>query len=274
MKTVFITGASSGIGRATVLLFQQQGWKVIATMRKPQQETELGKLPNVVLLPLDVTDQASVDAAFTEALASHGPIDVLVNNAGYGLVGIFEATTEAQIMRQFQTNVFGLMRTTHAILPHMRQRKQGVIINVSSVGGRITLPLDSIYHSTKWGVEGFTEGLHYELEPFNIHLKLIEPGAINTDFYTRSMEIVTMPGVPAYERMASVAQENMKQGQTKGASPEETAKVIFKAATDGSRKLRYPAAGGAGMILFLRQWVPFNMFKSVTRRMILGKEKF
>ena len=140
-KTIFITGASSGIGRAAVELFAKKGWQVAATMRSPEKESSLQKLENVRLFRLDVTQPKTIAEALKGALQAFGDIDVLVNNAGYGAVGIFEKAEAAQIQKQFDTNVFGLMNVTRAFLPHFRKRKSGRIINISSVGGRVTFPV-------------------------------------------------------------------------------------------------------------------------------------
>ena len=189
MKTVLITGSSSGIGRAIAHYFQSKGWQVAATMRKPENEQDLDKLENTKLYALNVCDKHSIQEAINSAIDDFGGIDVIVNNAGYGLVGPFEASTEEQIQRQFDTNVFGLMNVTRAIIPHFRECKSGTIINITSVGGRLSFPLYSLYNSTKWAVEGFSESLQYELRQFGIKVKLIEPGAIKTDFYDLSMEL-------------------------------------------------------------------------------------
>ncbi len=160
-KTVFITGASSGIGRAAAEYFAQQGWNVAATMRNPDKETELNQLPKVRLYTLDVTDTATIDAALAAARQDFGRIDVVVNNAGYGVDGVFEAMSDDVIFRQFNTNVFGLMRVTRAVIPIMREQRGGTIVQISSMGGQVAFPLYSIYHGTKWAVEGFSESLHW-----------------------------------------------------------------------------------------------------------------
>jgi NADP-dependent 3-hydroxy acid dehydrogenase YdfG len=184
-KVVLITGASSGIGKETAKLFQAKNWKVAATMRSPEKAEDLQKIVDLECLRLDVTDIESIKSAIAETLDKFGRIDAVVNNAGYGLIGPFEAATPEQIEKQFQTNVFGLMNVYREVLPYFREQRRGFIVNVASVGGRVTFPLYSLYHATKWAVEGFSESLQYELEQFNIRVKIIEPGPIKTDFYGR-----------------------------------------------------------------------------------------
>ncbi|MEL0215530.1 MAG: SDR family oxidoreductase, partial [Burkholderiaceae bacterium] len=187
-KTILITGASSGIGKATVFYFQQKGWNVIATMRSPENETELNKFENVQLEKLDVLDLASIDKAIKNGISKFGRIDVLLNNAGYGAYGPLESYPRENILRQFNTNVIGLLDVTQTILPHFRTNKAGVIINISSIGGQMTFPLGTLYHGTKFAVEGISEALHHELKPFGVRVKIIQPGMIATDFAGRSFD--------------------------------------------------------------------------------------
>ncbi len=264
-KTVLITGASSGIGEATVRQFQSQGWNVAATMRSPQNSaqnsaqdsapgsTPIAQLDRVICPKLDVSDVDSIQGAVTQTLDAFGQIDVLVNNAGYALLGPFEATDPEQIRQQFDTNVFGLMAVTRAVLPHFRDRNTGTLVNVASIGGRMAFPLYSSYHATKWAVEGFSESLQYELEAFNIRVKIIEPGPIKTDFYGRSEAIAQKAGLTAYDDIVQKVTPNLKKAGQGGSPAEVTAKIIYTAATDGSKKLRYPAGGNAGLLLFLRR---------------------
>ncbi|EKQ69102.1 short-chain dehydrogenase of unknown substrate specificity [Leptolyngbyaceae cyanobacterium JSC-12] len=269
-KTVLITGASTGIGYETARLFQQKGWNVVATMRSPEKAVDLANLPNVVCLPLDVTDTNSIQQAVANALQQFQIIDVLVNNAGYALIGAFEACTSEEIQRQFATNVFGLMEVTRALLPHFRERRAGLIVNIASVGGRIAIPLYSPYHATKWAVEGFSESLQYELEPFNIRVKIIEPGPIKTDFYTRSLTFAKQAGFTAYDAFVEkVMPAHHRAGET-GSPPSVTAQVIYKAATDGTSKLRYPAGGNASAILLMRKLLPDGLFRQIIRSAMLG----
>jgi NAD(P)-dependent dehydrogenase (short-subunit alcohol dehydrogenase family) len=267
-KTVFITGASTGIGKVTAQLFQQQGWNVVATMRSPEKSPELANLPNVLCLPLDVTQVDTIHAAIDRAISQFGSIDVLVNNAGYALIGAFEACEMADIRSQFETNVFGLMEVTRAILPHFRLRRQGILVNVASVGGRIAFPIYSPYHATKWAVNGFSESLQYELRQFDIKVKIIEPGPIKTDFYGRSITVAKQAGLTVYDDYVQKTLPQMDRAGADGSPPAVTAQVIYRAATDGSWKLRYPAGGNAGLLLAMRKLLPDAWFTSLMRRSI------
>jgi NAD(P)-dependent dehydrogenase (short-subunit alcohol dehydrogenase family) len=264
-KSVLITGTSSGIGRAAVQHFSQLGWRVAATMRSPEKEQELGKLPGVTVYRLDVTDAASIEEAFAAAKRDFGRIDVLVNNAGYGLDGVFEAMSDEVIRQQFETNVFGLMRTTRAAIAHMREQGGGCIVQVASMGGRLTFPLFSIYHGTKWAVEGFSEALHYELAPFGIEVKLIEPGTIRTEFYGKGRVFV---GGDRSDYRAFVEKvERVSQAPARtGVAPEVVARAIAAAAVHRGRRLRFPVGSPAPLLLLLRRLLPESWFYAVVRR--------
>jgi len=259
-KTIFITGASSGIGRATAEHFANKGWNVAASMRHPEKETQLQINKNIRLFQLDVTQAESISKAFEEALETFGNIEVLVNNAGYGAVGIFEKASPEQVQKQFDTNVFGLMNVTRTFLPYFRKRKSGTIINISSVGGRITFPVYSLYHATKWAVEGFTESLQFELKPFHIRVKLVEPAAIKTDFYTRSMDVLKDKDIPEYDQYEKVTIENAMKFGEDAPGPEVVAKTIYKAATSRGNKMRYPSSAQGKMLLGLRKTIPNSWF--------------
>jgi len=265
-KTILITGSSSGIGRASALHFQQKGWNVAASMRHPEKEAELSKLDRVFCPVLDVTDPASIDSAIARTIERFGSIDVLLNNAGYAVSGAFEDSNQAQIQRQFDTNVFGLMQVIRAILPPFRRQGHGTIINVTSLGGRLSFPFFSLYHATKWSVEGFSESLQYELRPFNIKVRVIEPGMIKTDFYGRSMEPVQDQSDAGYaERAKKLKATTDKIIGFQGDTPDKVAKVIYRAATDRSWKLRYLAAGGAPLLYFFRRLLPDSLFLNLIR---------
>lgn len=176
-QTVLITGCSSGFGRLTAQTFAAHGWNVLATMRSPAREKELHKLPNVVVAELDVCDGTQIARAVSGGLERFGTIDVLVNNAGFGGSTIFEEVTEDAIRGMYETNVFGVMGVTRAVLPHMRRQKSGCVINVTSANGYLGAPAVSIYCSTKFAVDGFTEALAFEYGPLNIRAKTVQPGA-------------------------------------------------------------------------------------------------
>jgi NAD(P)-dependent dehydrogenase (short-subunit alcohol dehydrogenase family) len=262
MKTVFITGASSGIGRETARMFAQRGWNVIATMRKPEAEIELQKLDNVFVTRCDVTDPDSIRNAISEGIRNFGRIDALVNNAGFYTIGVVEAATDEQIRRQLDTNLLGLIRTTKEILPHFRKQKSGAIINLSSIAGRTVVPLQSLYHASKWGVEGFSESLQYELRPFNILVKIIEPGVIKTDFYGRSMTVINEETSDDYKSYADRVVSNLVRNGENGSDPQEVADVIFRAANSKSRKLRYPVGRSKNLVTISRI-IPAWMFHSM-----------
>jgi len=264
-KTVLITGASSGIGRATAELFAQRGWTVAATMRKPETSDLASKSDRIRLFKLDVTDQASVEAAVADVIAQCGGIDVVVNNAGYGLMGPFEAQTDEQIRRQFETNLFGVLNVTRAVLPHMRERRQGRIVNVGSAAGRMTLPLYSMYSATKWALEGFSEGLWFELRQHNIKVKIIEPGMIKTDFFERSREVATKPGLTAYDDFVAQVAPNLKAWEEAGAESDVVARSIWRASTSIWPRLRYQP--NATFTVWGRGWVPGHLYVRLIRRL-------
>jgi NAD(P)-dependent dehydrogenase (short-subunit alcohol dehydrogenase family) len=242
-KRIFITGASTGLGKAAAKLFASKGWSVIATMRKPEKENELNKLENVALLPLDVTNVEQVKLASEKAIKI-GPIDVVFNNAGYGLAGPFEGTTDEQLIRQLNTNLLGVMRVTQSFIPHFREKKSGLFITTTSIGGLITFPFNSVYHATKWGLEGWSESLAFELNPLGIGVKTVSPGGIATDFGGRSLDLASHEAYT--ESVQSVMSVFMDPERQKNYSTaEQIAEVVFEAATDGKQKLRYPAGEDA-----------------------------
>jgi NAD(P)-dependent dehydrogenase (short-subunit alcohol dehydrogenase family) len=192
-------------------------------------------------LPLDVTDEASIAAAVASATARFGTIDVLVNNAGYGLFGPLEGMSAEQLEAQFQTNVFGMVAVIRQVVPLMRQQRSGTIINLSSVGGRVASPFAAAYHATKYAVEGLSESLRFELRQHGIRVKVVEPGHIKTGF----MRSLTWTTHDAYEAPLKNWMAWVAQSDDKAPSPEGVAHVIFKAANDQSWRLRYPAKAGS-----------------------------
>lgn len=261
-NTVLITGASSGFGKAAVRLFQQEGWNVVATMRSPEKDQELQQLENVIVVRLDVTEPQSIQAAVNSAVAQFGRIDVLVNNAGYGTLGALEAAPIDVIRRQLDTNLIGLIQVTQAVLPVMRGQRSGTIINVSSIGGRVTFPFSSLYHATKFAVEGLTESLQYELDPLGIHLKIVEPGGYKTDFVSRSMDYFGAGNIADYDGAFSRFAEKLETWPL-SENISEVADAIFAAATDGSQQLRYPTDAHGQQLLQARGQMDDVAFKQM-----------
>ncbi|MEZ5937035.1 MAG: SDR family oxidoreductase [Hyphomonadaceae bacterium] len=240
MPTVLITGASSGYGLETARHFHANGWTVVATMRTPRE----GLLPasdRVRLLPLDVTRPESIDAALAEA----GPIDALVNNAGIGVVGAFEATPMSHIRKVFETNTFGVMAMTQAVIPQMRERRSGVIVNVTSSVTLAPMPLAAAYTASKQAIEGFTGSLAHELGAFGVRAKLVEPGYAPTTRFAANTDIPVADLIPAaYANFAAPIFEAFAHPpQTTKES--DVAEAVWRAANDTSNQLRFPAGADA-----------------------------
>lgn len=262
---MLITGASSGIGKSTARLFAARGWNVAATMRHPERESELSRLPNVSIFSCDVTDYTSITRAVAEAIERFGRIDVLVNNAGYDAAGPLEGATEEQVRRQVETNLTGTILMAKALVPCFRKAGGGTIINISSVAGRLAMPLQSLYHATKWGVEGFSESLQYELAPFGIHVRIIEPGLIDTDFYERSMTRTDAAAPEEYRASAGRALDLLRNMGVRGSNPDCVAETVFQAANSRGARLRYRVGKGSG-VLVLQKLIPSRLFRALIAR--------
>lgn len=269
-NTVLVTGASSGIGRATAVHFQKQGWNVVATMRSPEKESELNKLENVLVVRLDVTDLDSIETAVESGIKAFSHIDVLVNNAGYAVFGNLESFPRENIIRQYETNVFGLLDVTRAMLPYFRRQRSGTIINVSSIGGRVAFPLNSLYTGTKFAVEGISEALRFEMSEIGVSVKLIEPGAINTNLsniedgtfdYQNDQTLVEYQ--PAIEKIMTAFNTMLDPSQMSPASL--VAETIFTATTDNSENFRYLVGDDAKAMAQMRNQMDdqaiFSAFK-------------
>ncbi|WP_284262531.1 SDR family oxidoreductase [Roseicyclus amphidinii] len=258
MPTILITGASSGIGKATALRFQSEGWNVIATMRDPSV-SDLGGDATLVTR-LDVTDPSSIASAIQAGTDRFGSIDVLLNNAGYGAYGPLEAFSTDRIRRQFDTNVIGLLEVTKAVLPQMRARRMGTIVNISSIGGQITFPLGTLYHGTKFAVEGLSEALHYELEPLGIRVRIIEPGMIRTDFGGRSFDFAMGHNLSDYAPTAAAMGRLFGKLAATLSTPELVADVIWRAVKEPGDQLRFRAGPDATDLLDRRKAQDDAMF--------------
>jgi NAD(P)-dependent dehydrogenase (short-subunit alcohol dehydrogenase family) len=248
-KTVLITGCSSGYGLETARYFHARGWKVVATMRTAREDL-LPRSPRIQVVALDVTKPESIAAA----LEASGPIDVLVNNAGIGLLSAFEVTPMATVRDVFETNTFGVMAMTQAVLPQFRARNSGVVVNVTSSATLAPMPLVSVYTASKVAVEGFTASLAFELEAFNVKVKLVEPGYGPTTSFTsngraRMHGLISEPYVPFAEQMFALL------GQPDAVTRErDVAETVWFAANDRSGQLRFPA--GADALALARQHAP------------------
>ncbi|KYG66468.1 short-chain dehydrogenase/reductase [Bdellovibrio bacteriovorus] len=240
-KTVLITGCSSGFGRTTAIYFANKGWNVIATMRNPEKDTFLKDISGIQILRLDVEDRQSITTALEQGVAMFGSIDVLVNNAGFGLFGVFESTPPEKIKEQFSVNVFGLMDVTRAVLPYMRKQGSGTIINITSGAGIFGLPSSSLYCASKFAVEGFSESLSYELASQGIKVKLVEPGGVvSTQFGARVAKEALAVGIESYKSYEEkTAQLFANMRLERRGTEEQVAESIFEAANDSSYRLRY-----------------------------------
>lgn len=261
MKTIFITGASTGIGKATAKLFQSKGWNVIATMRTPEKETELTHLENVTVLPLDITNPEQIKSTVEKAISLFD-IDIVVNNAGYGLMSSLESFTDENIVSQIDTNFLGTVRVTKAFIPYFREKKNGLFINVTSIGGHTSFPFTSIYNGTKWAVEGWSECLSLELAIFNVNIKTVSPSSTKTELFNHNSDVTPSP---YYE-----AVENKMLGMINPAStPEEIADVILEAATDNKDQLRYFAGKTAKAIYDRRLQIGSEASRIEIKNMVL-----
>jgi NAD(P)-dependent dehydrogenase (short-subunit alcohol dehydrogenase family) len=270
-KIVLITGATAGIGRMTALHLAKQGHHVIASGRKVGElaklaaEAEGGKLDTLVL---DVTSPASVVTAVAEVdrlTGGHG-IDVLVNNAGFGVLGPTSEIDDAEMRRQYETNVFGLMNVTRAFLPTMRERRAGRIINVSSVGGRITLPFFGVYNSTKYAVESLSDALRYELRPFGIDVALIEPGVIRTNFEATAVGNLSQFDTTPYAAAVAKYEQMSKLADRFASNPIVIAKAIARAVNARRPSARYVAPRRTALVFALRAVLPTRMWDWAMRK--------
>jgi NAD(P)-dependent dehydrogenase (short-subunit alcohol dehydrogenase family) len=268
-KAVLITGCSSGIGRATAERLAADGWKVYATARKRKSISEL-RDKGCETLSLDVTDEESMSAAVATVTEAEGAVGVLVNNAGYSQSGAVESIPIDQIRRQFETNVFGLLRMCQLVLPGMRDQRWGKIVNIGSMGGKLTFPGGGAYHATKYSVEALSDALRFEVRGFGVDVILIEPGLIVTSFgETASASVGDSEGGPYehFNRQVAKLTEGAYQGPMAklGAGPEAVANTISKAITAGRPRPRYPVTPSAHLMINQRRFVPDRVWDLMMR---------
>ncbi|MBV8756994.1 MAG: SDR family oxidoreductase [Deltaproteobacteria bacterium] len=279
-KIVLITGATAGIGRTTALHLASQGHHVIATGRKP---AELAKLAQehtaarasattpggrIDTLLLDVTSAASIASAVAEVekLTGGRGLDVLVNNAGFGVLGPTSEIDDAEMRRQYETNVFGLMNVTRAFLPRMIERRAGRVVNVSSVGGRLTLPYFGVYNSTKYAVESLSDALRYELRPFGIDVTMIEPGVIRTNFEATAVSGMDRFSRTAYAPAMAKYEQMSKTADRFASNPIVIAKAIAKAVNARRPAARYVAPWSTNLALFMQTVLPTRVWDWAMRK--------
>lgn len=259
MAVALVTGASSGIGLVTALALARAGYRVFGTSRKPA-----GADNGITMLACDVTNDASVRRMVELVLAQTGRIDLLVNNAGIGLLGGAEESSTAQAQALFDVNVFGLLRVSNAVLPSMRRRKQGRIVNMSSILGLIPSPYNALYAASKHAVEGYSESLDHELRADGIRVVLVEPGVTRTAFE----ENITRPDQPLalHDAQRGRMERLMRDWIAKGDAPEVVAAAVLKAATARRPKRRYTAGRQAGQVSWLRRFLPEAMVDRSLRK--------
>ena len=271
-RVAIATGTSSGIGYETSLILARNGFHTYATIRNLEKTKSITEISNTEKLPLqvvqlDVTDDESVKDAINRIVAEKKRIDVLVNNAGYGLFGSLEDMSLEEIKKQFETNFFGVIRVTKQVLPVMREQNNGIIVNISSVGGRIGLPVLSAYHSTKFAVEGLSESILYEVEPFGIRVVIIEPGVIRTNIMNSSTAAKkTLDPKSPYFKLIQKVQNHFKSNmENESSPPEEVAKVILQAVMSENPELRYTVSTDASRIIQARTNMPDKEFQQIVK---------
>jgi short-subunit dehydrogenase len=262
MKTLLVTGASSGIGKETVKKLLGLGYTVYGAARRVDEMQDLEKL-GAIPLKMDVTKEDHLVAAVEQINQSHGGVDVLINSAGYGSYGAMEDTTIDDARYQFDVNLFGLARLTQLVLPYMREKKAGKIVNISSMGGKIYTPLGSWYHATKHALEGWSDCLRLELAQFGIDVIIIEPGAIQTSFGNVMLKpMMERSGSTAYSELAKTVEKMTVESYERGGAspPSVIANVITKAIQTRKPKTRYAAGKFAKPMMFVRKWFGDRVF--------------
>jgi short-subunit dehydrogenase len=269
-QSVLITGSNSGIGRATAELLADRGYRVLATMRNLDKGRDLAEAAEkngweLTILPLDVRQDDSVREAFRQA----GEVDVLVNNAGFDVWGPIDETEVDDLIDQFETNVYGPFRCIKAVLPSLRQRGRGVLINISSVGGRVAAPLSGVYSASKFALEALSEALHYEVGHFGVRVHIIEPGGIETSFLDNRRAVGAGDKSSPYEPLISEWEQASVRlrGQADRLPARAVAEVILEAIEKGD-KLRYPVGPDAEMVLMARKQMDDETFESVMRQQL------
>jgi len=277
-KVAIVTGSSSGIGFETSLMLAENGFTVYATMRDLSKSEKISKISydknlSIHVRQLDVTSENSVDNAISDIIKQEGQIDVLVNNAGYGLVGPAEELSIDELRDQFETNLFGVLRTTKKVLPIMRKNQHGIIINLSSTIGKVGIPTMSGYVSSKFALEGLMESMRYELEPFGIKIVLVEPSIIKTNFLNSAVFAKESLETSPYRSLIQKMSEDVGSKFEKGTSPIEVANVILKASTLTEPEIKYSVGSDAKFLLDARSRMSDIDFEIFYKLNFLGGKK-
>lgn len=271
MPTVLITGTSSGIGHATAELFAEKGWQVLAGSRHPENVTFSKE--GIEPVAIDVNSPVSIAACFQMLQKQNMSLDCVVNNAGWGCLLPFEDTPPTTIQEMFRTNVFGLMEVCRLSARKMREQRRGTIITISSIVGQIGYPFYSVYVSTKWAVEGFSESLAYELRPFGIRVKIVEPGGVKTHFHKHAYDPKFLEHVSApYQDPIEQKMLAHDASAPHYSDPRAVAAVILKAAEDESFRIRYPAGRDAAHLLRWKSLLPREVLSHLLYRRMMGKK--
>ncbi|MFC0469830.1 SDR family oxidoreductase [Halalkalibacter kiskunsagensis] len=271
-QTAIITGASSGFGLLTAIEFAKRGYYVLATMRFVEKAAQFNTLVDdknllkrIEAFPLDVTDSSSI-SALKKKVESQERVAVLVNNAGFAIGGFAEEVDMEDYRRQFETNVFGVMAVTQAVLPTMREQRTGAILNMSSVSGKIAFPGLSPYAASKHALEGYTESLRLEMKPFGIQVALVEPGSYKTNIWTSGMKVSERSleeNSPYYDYMRTIT-DTLEFGKEKHGDPKEVAMLVCDlASVKKLNQLRYPIGRGLKMTLLIKKWLPWQLWEKI-----------
>ncbi|RKL69293.1 short-chain dehydrogenase [Salipaludibacillus neizhouensis] len=273
---VLVTGANSGFGMGITLELANKGYKVIATMRSTEKQEQLRIEANDRLIPkgridvqrLDVTNQDEIDTIYNYILNTYGTLDILINNAGYTQGGVIEEIDGLQWEEQFKTNVFGVVSLTKSFIPVMRKNRSGKIINLGSISGRIGLPGLGPYAASKFALEGFSESLRLELQPFNVYTSLIEAGSFKTGIWKKGLEKAPLSRVPDYKDLMNSLNNHVKKMDKQAQNPQIVMDTVIKICETSRPHLRYPVGKGVKAITFLKSFLPWAIVERIVLRMM------
>ncbi|AYB39316.1 SDR family oxidoreductase [Brevibacillus laterosporus] len=274
-SVVLITGCSSGFGKQISVALAEAGYQVIATMRditKKEPLLQEASARNIGdrlhILPLDVTNQDSITQAIDDTLRLFGKIDVLINNAGYATGGFTEEIPLEEWRRQFETNFFGAVATTQAVLKHMRERRSGLIINMSSISGQFGFPMLGPYTASKHALEGFSESLRLEMLPFGVQVVLIEPGSYRTDIWQKSVDAAALSPESPYHTLLVYLQQQAKHNATHSGDPEEVVQTVLRIVKTPEPSFRYPVGKSVKNLLFSKKMLPWKFIELIVKKQL------